>query len=119
MKKRAKGRKFHRKRDQREAFMKSLAEALIRYERIETTDARARELRPYIERIISKSRSVTLHAQRELNRGLSKTAVHKLLQDLGPRFRNRPGGYTRITKRKHRTGDAAPVSVIEFVEKKS
>lgn len=119
MKKRIKGRKFGRTRDQRRAFMKHLAEALIRQERISTTEARAKELRPYIERIITKSRSNSLPTVRHLRRTFNEDITKKLVHDLGPRFSERRGGYTRIVKRVPRKGDAAKRAIIEFVEQKT
>ncbi|MDX1535286.1 MAG: 50S ribosomal protein L17 [Candidatus Spechtbacterales bacterium] len=116
MRKRTKGRKLNRKRDQREALMQSLAEALVKYERIETTQARAKALRPYIEKWITKSRKGTMHTQRMLRRNFTEETTAKLLNEIGPRFKDRPGGYTRIVKRGRRAGDAAPRSIIEFVE---
>lgn len=117
MKKAVKGRKFHRKKDQREALMRSLAEALIKNERIETTEAKAKELRPFIERLVTKSRNDTLHARRMLNRQFTGEVSEKLLKEIGPRYKERPGGYTRIVKRGVRTGDAAKRAIIEFVDK--
>ncbi|OGZ61986.1 MAG: 50S ribosomal protein L17 [Candidatus Spechtbacteria bacterium RIFCSPLOWO2_01_FULL_46_10] len=118
MKKRVKGRKFGRKRDQRRALMRHLAEALVERERISTTEARAKELRPYIERIITKSRSQSIATIRQLRRTFGTKATKKLVEDLGPRYKGRPGGYTRIIKRTPRKGDAAKRAIIEFVESK-
>lgn len=116
MRKRVKGRKFGRKTDARHAFMKHLAEALIEHERISTTEARAKELRPYIERVVTESRSHSLATIRHLRRTFGETATRKLVNDLGPRFSERPGGYTRIVRRVPRKGDAARRAIIEFVE---
>ncbi|MEX0877938.1 MAG: 50S ribosomal protein L17 [Candidatus Spechtbacterales bacterium] len=116
MKKSVKGRKFHRKKDQREALIRSLAEALVKNERIETTEAKAKELRPFIEKLVTKSGNDSLHVRRMLNREFTGEIVEKLLKEIGPRFKERPGGYTRIVKRGVRRGDAAKRAIIEFVE---
>ncbi|MEX2144772.1 MAG: 50S ribosomal protein L17 [Candidatus Spechtbacterales bacterium] len=116
MKKGSKGRKFNRKRDQRKALMSHLAESLIREGRIETTQAKAKSLRPFIEKWITKSSEPTLHARRILGTRFTPTATKKLLEDLGPRFKERHGGYTRIIKREPRKGDSAPRAIIEFIE---
>lgn len=116
MRKRVKGRKFHRKRDQRRALMSHLAEALIRHEKIETTETRAKALRPIIEKWVTRGRKGTLHARRNLARHLTPDSVKKLVDEIAPRFKTRPGGYTRITKRGTRKGDAAKRAIIEFVE---
>ena len=117
MNKRKKGRKFGRKRDQRKAFMKSLAEALVKHERIETSEARAKELRPFIERWVTKSRRNNLHTRRMLEKRFSDETAKKLLNEIAPRFKNRAGGYTRIIKRVPRAGDGAKRAIIEFIEK--
>lgn len=117
MQKRVKGRKFGRKRDQRKALMNHLAEALVRHEKIVTTEAKAKELRPFIEKWVTKGRKGTLAARRDLARFLTPESTKKLMDDIAPRFKERPGGYTRIIKRAPRKGDAARRAVIEFVEK--
>lgn len=116
MRKRKRGRKFGRKRSQRRAFMRDLAEALVKNESIETTEARAKELRPFIERLVTRSRKNTLHTRRMLSKRFSDDVSKKLLNEIAPRFRNRQGGYTRIIKREPRKGDAARRVIIEFVE---
>ncbi|OGZ61454.1 MAG: 50S ribosomal protein L17 [Candidatus Spechtbacteria bacterium RIFCSPLOWO2_02_FULL_38_8] len=116
MNKRKRGRKFGRKRDQRKAFMRDLAEALVKHGKIETTEARAKELRPFIEKWITKSRKNTLHSRRMLGKIFSDTTGTKLINEIAPKFKDRPGGYTRIIKKAPRKGDAARRAVIEFVE---
>lgn len=116
MKKAVKGRKFGRKRDQRTALMRSLAESLVKHERIETTEAKAKELRPFIEKWVTKSGNNTLQVRRSLRSEFTKETTQKLLDEIGPRYKERPGGYTRIVKRGARTGDAAKRAIIEFVE---
>lgn len=117
MKKRTKGRKLNRKRDQRKALLRSLAESLVQNESIETTEARAKELRPYVEKWVTKSAAGSIHTRRMLNAEFTKNTAKKLLDEIGPRFKERPGGYTRIVKMGPRTRDAAPRVVIEFVDK--
>jgi len=116
MKKGNKGRKFGRKRDQRKAFMRDLAEALVKHERIQVTEARAKELRPFIEKWVTKSRKNTVHTRRVMNKLFSDATSVKLLNEIAPRFKNRPGGYTRIIKVAPRKGDAADMAIIEFVK---
>ena len=116
MKKRVKGRKFGRKRDQRKALMRHLAFALVQHERIETTQAKAKELRPFIERWITKSRDTSLGRYRLAVAHLGGPTAKKLRDDIAPRYKNRKGGYTRITKRLPRKGDAAQRAIIELVK---
>ena len=96
--------------------MSHLAEALIRHEKIETTETRAKALRPIIEKWVTRGRKGTLHARRNLARHLTPYSVKKLVDEIAPRFKTRPGGYTRIIKRGTRKGDAAKRAIIEFVE---
>ncbi len=89
---------------------------VFRHDRIVTTEAKAKELRPYAERLITLARRGDLHARRLVERRLKDRAVtHRLFKDLGPRFASRPGGYTRITKLGHRAGDGAEVARIELL----
>jgi large subunit ribosomal protein L17 len=92
----------------------------LEHEQIKTTLPKAKELRPIVERLITKARSGSLHARRlAIAKLQSDKAVKKLFNDIAPRFANRPGGYIRIMKAGFRYGDAAPMAVIEFVERKS
>ncbi len=117
MKKRVKGRKFGRKLDQRRALMKHLSFALVKHEKIETTEAKAKELRPFIEKWVTKSRkSKNVGSYRHIISALGYETAHKLKNDIAPRYEKRPGGYTRITKRMPRKGDAAKRAIIEFVK---
>lgn len=109
------GRIFGRERDQRKAFLSGLASSLILSEKIKTTEARAKELRMFVEPLITKARQETLHARRIVGARLSAPAAKKL-PEVAKRFANRNGGYTRITKIGKRPGDAAPMVFIEFVE---
>ncbi|MGQ0632861.1 MAG: 50S ribosomal protein L17 [Sporichthyaceae bacterium] len=98
-------------------MLKNLATALFEHGRITTTEARARRLRPVAERLITKAKKGDLHNRRQIMRTISdKTVAHVLLTEIGPRYVNRPGGYTRITKIGPRKGDNAPMAVIELVE---
>lgn len=103
---------------QRTALLRSLAQALVVRGRITTTVARAKELRPFIERIITRARTGTIAARRDITARLggdTKT-VTKLFKTVAPRYGERHGGYTRIVKAGPRKGDASPMAIIEFVE---
>ncbi|MGI8842893.1 MAG: 50S ribosomal protein L17 [Gemmatimonadaceae bacterium] len=117
MRHRKAGRQLRRTSEQKLALMRNLATSLIEHEAIETTEAKAKELRPFVERLITKARSGTLHDRRMAGRHIQKReAADKLFQQLGPRFAARPGGYTRILKTRHRKGDGAELARIELVE---
>ncbi len=97
-------------------ILANLATALFEHRRITTTEAKARRLRPFAERLITKARRGDLHARRQVMRVIrDKTVVHELFTEIGPMFASRPGGYTRITKVGPRKGDNAPMAVIELV----
>lgn len=114
------GRKFSRTSAHRKAMFKNLATALFLHERIQTTDAKAKALRPVAEKLITLARRGDLHARRQAAGQISDPAiVEKLFSDLGVRFKSRPGGYTRILKLGRRQGDAAPLSIIELVDAKA
>lgn len=96
--------------------MKTLAMSLVLYEKIKTTEAKAKVLRPYVERLVTVAKQPTLANRRLLMRKLpTEGSVRKLIEVLGPRYAERKGGYTRITKLGTRQGDRASVSQIEFV----
>lgn len=96
--------------------MRGLAVSFVRHGRIVTSVAKAKALRPFVERLITRSKKPTLANRRHLLRILVNTAaVDKLCKDLGPRFASRQGGYTRITKLNRRAGDAGPTAIIELV----
>ena len=98
-------------------ILSNLAASLIEYERVETTSAKARVLRPYVEKIITKARRGDLHARRTVMAKIEDGAVvAKLFDDIGPRYADRPGGYTRITKLGPRKGDGAEMAVLELVD---
>ncbi|TDC78727.1 50S ribosomal protein L17 [Streptomyces hainanensis] len=95
----------------------NLATALFEHGRITTTVAKARRLRPVAERLITKAKKGDLHNRRQVMQTITdKSIVHTLFTEIGPKFANRPGGYTRITKIGPRRGDNAPMAVIELVE---
>lgn len=112
-----KGKKFHRLRGPRKAFLRNLINDLIRREKIETTEARAKAVRSLVERLVSVAKKGTLHGRRLLlSRVQEKSVVEKLMRDLGPRYEKRSGGYTRIIKLGNsRKRDGTPLVTIEFV----
>ena len=111
------GRALRRTGEQRLALLRGLATSLIEAGAIETTEAKAKELRPFVEKLITKAKTGTLHARRLAGRDIHKrAAADKLFQELGPRFATRPGGYTRILKTGHRKGDGAEMARIELME---
>lgn len=98
-------------------LLANLAVSLFTHGRIRTTEAKAKRLRPYAEKMISLGKRGDLHARRQvLTKITDKAVVHELFTVIGPRYENRPGGYTRITKIGPRKGDNAPMAVIELVE---
>ena len=110
------GRKLGRKTAHRKALMSNLASALITNKRIKTTDAKAKELRKYIEPLVTFAKKGDLHSRRQVLKKIRhKSIVRELFNNIGPTFSNRNGGYTRIIKLGFRDNDCAPVSMIEFV----
>ncbi len=147
MRHRRSGRKFGLPSDQRRALLKSLTRSLLLYDRIETTEARAKEVRPIVEKLVTLARKggpdapvpMRLHARRMVRRYVDSNVdefvrvpggpkgglkiarnpyyvVPRLFEVIAPRYKNRPGGYTRITKTISRRGDGAPMVLLEFVE---
>ena len=117
MRHRKSGRKLNRSSSHRKALMRNMVTSLLDHERIETTDAKAKELRGLADRMITLAKRGDLHARRQaLSVIRSKEVTAKLFDELAERFRGRPGGYTRVIKVGTRVGDAAPVSIIELVE---
>jgi large subunit ribosomal protein L17 len=101
-------------------ILANLATALFEHGRITTTEAKARRLRPYAERLITKAKRGDLHNRREIMKVIrDKDVIHRLIADIGPFFADRNGGYTRITKTLPRKGDNAPMAVIELVQQKT
>ena len=110
-------RKLGRVTEHRLALLRNQAMALLRHEKIETTMPKAKELRPFVEKLITKAKSGTLHARRLAVRHIHKReTADKLFREIGPRYAKRPGGYTRILKTGHRKGDGAEMARIELVE---
>lgn len=98
-------------------MLSNMATSLFRHERIRTTTARAKELRPFAERLITLARRGDLHARRQAARSISdKEALKKLFDTLGPRYADRDGGYTRILKIGQRKGDGAQIALVQLVD---
>lgn len=111
-----KGKKFHRKKGQRTALFKSLINNLILEEKIETTEAKAKEIRSRMEKFITIGKKQNLAALRTLLSRLPKKSAEKLYYQISPRYQNRKGGYLRIIKSaKQRKKDGAKMTIIEFV----
>lgn len=110
-------RKFGRSKNGRTALLKGLVASLVLHERILTTEAKAKELRPNVEKMITKAKNPTLATRRTLLAGLynNTDVVEKLIGSIAPRYSERPGGYTRITKIVSRKSDGSPMAVIELV----
>ena len=117
MRHKKKGRKLGRKVGNRKALLRNLACQLIIHKKIRTTDPKAKELRTFIEPLITLAKKDSLHARRLVIKKIpKKNVVSILFKEIAPLFSSRPGGYTRITKLGLRDKDRAPVSIIEFVE---
>lgn len=102
----------------RRATLRNMAAALIEHERIETTDAKAKALRSFVEKLVTLGKRGDLHARRMASVHVrDRDLLKKLFDELGPRFAERPGGYTRVLKLGHRKGDNGLMSLIEFVDK--
>ena len=111
-------RKFNRRSNQRTALFQHLASALIKHEQIITTLPKAKDLRPIVEKLVTLGKRGDLHARRQAIAQMRDLAmVKKLFEVLGPRYKDRHGGYTRVLKAGFRYGDNAPVAVIEFVDR--
>jgi large subunit ribosomal protein L17 len=112
------GRRFNRTAEHRQAMFANLAQALIKHEQITTTLPKAKDLRPVVEKLITLGKRGDLHARRQAIAQIKDVAlVGKLFAVLGPRYKERNGGYTRIMKAGFRFGDNAPLAVIEFVDR--
>lgn len=118
MRHRKAGRKLNRTASHRRALFASLAAALIKHEQIETTLPKAKELKRVADRLITLAKRGTLHARRLASARIRDDAmVAKLFGTLGPRYADRPGGYTRVLKAGFRYGDSAPLAIIELVDR--
>jgi large subunit ribosomal protein L17 len=112
------GRKFDRAGDERKALLRGLVSDLLRHERLKTTEAKAKEIRPIAEKMITLGKDGTVHARRMAFSYVNdKDVVKKLFDDIAPRFASRPGGYTRIIKLGPRLGDGAAMAQVELVER--
>jgi len=117
MRHRKSGKHLNRTSSHRKAMFRNMAVSLIEHEIIKTTVAKAKELRPYAERLITLAKRGDLHARRLVARKISDRDVRgRLFDEIAPGFARRPGGYTRILKLRHRRGDAAEMALIELVE---
>jgi large subunit ribosomal protein L17 len=116
MKHHNRNRKFGRDKNQRIALIKSLVSSLVRDEKIKTTEAKAKEIRPHIERLITHAKKDTVASRRYISTKISTTRlVNKLFKDIAPKYIERNGGYTRIIKLPLRKNDAAKMAQIEFI----
>jgi len=108
-------RKFGRETNQRRALMKALAVSLIRSEKIKTTEAKAKELRPFIEKLITKAKSGMLAQRRIVAAKVGSSYSKKLFDKIAPKYKDRTGGYTRIIKMPARKSDGSKIAIIEFI----
>lgn len=116
MRHRAKGRQLSRTSSHKRALLNNMAASLFAHERVITTEAKAKELRPFAEKLITLARRGDLHARRLVERRIKdRTTLARLFAEIGPRFAARPGGYTRILKLGHRSGDGADTARIELL----
>lgn len=112
-----KGRKLSRTESHRTSLMRNMAISLFRHGRVQTTTAKAKELRPFAERLITLAKRGDLHARRQAARHINDQGVlFELFDSIGPRYAERPGGYTRVLKTGFRRGDGAEMALIELVE---
>ncbi len=111
------GRKFHRERDQRRALIKGLADSLVKYESIETTLYKAKEVVPYVEKLITKAKKGDLHNRRQILSGLQTVeSAHKLVDEIAPKLHGRVSGHLRIEKTGVRRGDNTQLARVSFVD---
>lgn len=116
MRHRAKGRQLSRTSSHRRALLNNMATSLFTHGRVVTTEAKAKELRPFAEKLITLARRGDLHARRLVERKIKdRETLSRLFSEIGPRFAARPGGYTRILKLGHREGDGADIARIELL----
>lgn len=109
-------RKFGRVTKVRKALINSLARSLVLHQKIETTEPKAKELRPFIEKLITKGKLQTVAARRAIDIKIGKNATKILVDNLSKKYDDRKGGYTRITKIGRRLSDGSPMAIIEFVK---
>jgi large subunit ribosomal protein L17 len=112
------GRKLSRNTSHRKALLRNLIRAVILEESILTTTPKAKEARRVVEKVITQAKAGTLAARRNVHKTVrDQAALAKLFETIGPRFKTRPGGYTRMIHTENRVGDNAPMSILELVEK--
>jgi len=116
MKKNVFGRKFKRDKNERKALFKSLMSALVMSERIQTSEAKAKAIRPEIEKLVTKAKKGGNAAKLVIEKSLTREAFEKIIKEIAPRFDKRQGGYTRLIKLGERFGDNSPVVVMEWTE---
>ncbi len=111
-----KGRRLGGSSSHQKAILANLAKSLIENERIQTTQAKAKEVQPLVDKLVGLAKQGDLHARRQaLAIVRDRDLVHKLFEEIGPRYEDREGGYSRVVKTGPRKGDAAPMAIIEFV----
>ena len=111
-------RRLNRTHEHRKALFSNMAGSLIEHEQIKTTLPKAKELKPIMDKLVTLGKRGDLHARRQaISKVRDKDQVRKLFDTLGPRYEERPGGYTRVVKAGYRYGDAAPMAVIELVDR--
>jgi len=116
MKKRKKGRKLSRTSDQRKALLRSLARELFLREKIKTTEAKAKEVRSFAEKQITRARKGDISSRRLLSKHFSSLIVKKLIDEIGKEYKERKGGYTRVIKLGPRKSDGAKMAIIELIK---
>jgi len=116
MRKLNKGRGLSRPKNQRTALLRTLANSLFLYGKIQTTEAKAKELRPVAEKLITKAKAGDMHNRRVLARDLTPAMVKKTIEEIAPKYKERKGGYTRIIKIGPRHSDGANMVIIELVK---
>jgi large subunit ribosomal protein L17 len=116
MRKLNKGRKFSRKKGPRIALLKTLSNSFFMYEKIKTTEAKAKELRPIVEKMITRAKVNEVSNRRVIAKSLSTKMVKKLFDEIAPQYKDRNGGYTRITKLGPRNSDGARIAIIELIK---
>lgn len=120
MRHRVAGKKLGRTKNQRKALFRSLTNSLILHEKIVTTSAKAKAVKPMVEKLVTRAKTNSIHSRRLLIKELaSENTARKMLEVIGPKFKERPGGYTKIVKLGSRTGDQAPLVSLMFVEEVS
>jgi large subunit ribosomal protein L17 len=118
MRHRVAGRKLQRTSSHRQALFRNMAAALIKHEQITTTVAKAKELRPYVEKLVTLAKKGGLSNRRLAHaRLMDETQERKLFEVIGPRYAGRDGGYTRVVKAGIRISDASPIAIIEFIDR--